>query len=334
VTKEVTIVSTDGPGNTTISTADANAAINITADNVTIKGFTIKPGSAFTKNGAAVKITASNATIKDNIITGVRGDGNGTVKGIHIYNAESSAISTIAITNNVIKDVHDTGKGSDGIMIQGNINGITVTHNTVKDISSVNTVHTWDYALGIEDTPTAGYQGSPLNVVITDNHIENITSVVEPGRGFSVDKYSDTNYAYAPQVTFERNDIVNVANDITNKDPRSGATLNAQHNWFGDNGIAVNVNGASKGEVGAIDYSNYAGGPFIGFINGNDQNGNGFADLEDLHFETIVVEDPQLDNQKSFELEVQLDGPTSSNAHQNGSVGLNVTVTMGQGPVE
>ena len=336
VDDDITLVALNSP--ISGSPAIVKKTIVVSATGATVKGLRVE---GLTVAGAepAIKVSASDVTIDSNVVYNMTGDGSGTIKGIHVY-ASTAEISNIALTNNWIEKIYDTGKGSDGIMVQGHLNGVTITHNTIKNIRSNNNDHDWDYAIGIEDTPTSGHQGSPLNVVVTDNHIEDIVSVIEPGRGFSVDMDDVDNYAYATQVTFKGNNLVNIANDLTNKDQRSGGILNATGNWFGDNGIAVNVNGEEKGEIGAIDTTNYAGGPFIGYINGKDYNSNDFADLNDFYGITspsydndpIVVENPELGSQQKLELYVQLDGPTSNNDQQGGTVGLDVTATMGQGP--
>ncbi|MFH1990534.1 MAG: hypothetical protein ABIJ19_01630 [Patescibacteria group bacterium] len=92
--------------------------------------------------------------------------------------------------------------------------------------------------------------------------------------------------------------------------------------------------------------SPFAGGPFIGFINGKDYNSNGFADLNDFYGVTypsfdnnpIVVENPDLlPNQGSYhtlKMGVQLDGPTTGSNFMGGTVGMDMTVTMGQGPAQ
>ena len=332
VSEKITLVALNAPNSG--SKAIVRGTIDVSTAGVTVKGLRVD-GLVVSGQEAAITVAASDVIIDSNVVYDMTGNGSGTIKGIHVYSV--SEITDITLTNNWIEKIYDTGKGSVGIMVQGHLNGVTVDHNTIKDVSSDHTGSaTWDYALGIEDTPTGGYQGSPLGIVVTDNHIEDIVSVTEPGRGFSVDKASNTNYAYASQVTFTRNDIVNVANDITNKDPRSGRTLNAQNNWFGNNGIHVNVNGINKGEIGSIDTTNYAGGLFVGFINGVDTITNGFADLRDFQEQGIKNVKPGLSNaheRKDLVMDVQLDA-TTPNQYQGQKVEMTMTVTMQQGPTQ
>ena len=94
-------------------------------------------------------------------------------------------------------------------------------------------------------------------------------------------------------------------------------TVVAQNNWWG---------GFTDTAVGLVDTSDFAGGPFVGFVGGNDYNGNGYADLEDLRNLEITGVTPGLDpydgsNDKEFFMAVQLDGPTTGNDFQ--SVSLN-----------
>ena len=333
VDKDITLVALNSPlsGSKTIVTG----IIDVSAAGATVKGLRVDK-LVVSGQEAAITVTASDVTIDSNVVYNMTGDGTETIKGIHVY-ANEIEITNITLTNNWIEKIYDTGKGSVGIMVQGHLNGVTVTHNTIKDITSNNSgTPTWDYATGIEDTPTgSGYIGSPLNIVVTDNHIEDIVSVVEPGRGFSVDAARCiTNYAYAGQVTFTRNNIVNVVNPITNKDPRPNVTLNAQGNWFGSFTPIVNVNGSAKCEVGSVDTTNYAGNAFVGFINGVDSNANGYADLADFQTQGINNVNPGLAAGQWGDLymAVQLDGPTTDNNYQGGTLGMDMTVIMNQGP--
>jgi len=154
------------------------------------------------------------------------------------------------------------------------------------------------------------------NLTITDSSI--INNVI------GIKMFAVSGYESNDNIQIHKSSLIGNTIAIENQD----TWINARNNWWGDYDPSDQV-------LGSVSYDQYLGGPFIGFINGNDQNNNGFADLEDLHVEkTIVVEDPQLDEQKKFELEVQLDGLTSNNNHQGGTVGLDVTITMGQGPIE
>ncbi|MFA5962283.1 MAG: TasA family protein [Parcubacteria group bacterium] len=339
INQGVTLVSTDGPGATTISASSTTAGVTINAVNVTIKGFTIAPDKTFVGYGAAIAVNYGGAKIQDNVITDVKGDGQGTIKGIHAFTG--SAYSNLEITNNVIKNIANTGKGADGIMIQGKISTINITHNTITDISSNNTNNTWDYAAGIEDTPTSNLaDSSPLGLTITYNHIENVTSVTELGRGFTVDIVNcndsvkgTNNYAYADQVTFKKNDIIGIANPITNKDQRttSNGTLNAEDNWFGDFTPVANLGGVAKCETGVVNTTNFAGGPFAGFVGGTDQNSNGFADMQDLRLTPIAGMPVAFAHsaEKRFVMGVQVDGPTTLDNFQGASLhNVDLTVTM------
>jgi hypothetical protein len=91
---------------------------------------------------------------------------------------------------------------------------------------------------------------SPKNINIEYNQLEDITSVIEPGRGFGVDMDDTDNYADASQVTLRYNNFVGIENDLTNKD-QSLASLNATDNYFDE--LKVNVNGVSKGEIAPIN---------------------------------------------------------------------------------
>ena len=109
------------------------------------------------------------------------------------------------------------------------------------------------------------------------------------------------------------------------------ADLDAENNWWGDFDPSDQV-------TGNVDYTPYAGGPFIGYINGSDYNGNGFADLDDFEHSPIIVENPDLqtngDNYHTLKMGVQLDGPTTGSDYMGKKLGMDMTVTMGQGPIQ
>ena len=251
VNKDITLVAINSPTSPTPAIVDG--LIRVVVNGATVKGLRID-GLSVSGARAAIQVSASDVTIDSNVVSGMTGDGTGTIKGIHIYS--TSGISDIVLTNNLLENIFDTGMGSVGIMIQGNVNGVEVTYNTIKDISSNDDNYGWDYATGIEDTPTSNWVGSPKNLVINNNLIANIQSVIEPGRGFGVDLDTTSNYADASEVTLKHNSFFNIPNDITNKDQLSNV-LDITDNYF-DN-LVVNANDGAKDEIGPVSDNWVAG---------------------------------------------------------------------------
>jgi len=244
--KNVTLVAVNSPESA--NKAEIKGSVVISADGATLKGFAITSNNI---NVDLVNVGASGVTVDSNVIKNMAGTGS-SINAVRVASYTLTVNSNILVNNNLIQDITNTNKGANGIMVQGNVDGVTLTHNTIKDISSTNTT-TWDYAMGIQDTTsgsTAVIGISPKNLVIQYNDLENIQSVTEPGRGFGVDEQDlNLNPADASQVTLDHNNFLNIENDLTNKDESS--TLLATDNYFDE--LKTNVNGASKHEVGDIN---------------------------------------------------------------------------------
>lgn len=124
VDKEVTIVSTTGPANHTIS-----AGLQIDADNVTISGFTLKSGNNILGELAAVYLNTvglENVSIDGNIITGTVGAGYATgERGVIV--STGGTFTNVSITNNEIHNLHT------GIYSNAHTGLISVTNNTFSE---------------------------------------------------------------------------------------------------------------------------------------------------------------------------------------------------------
>ena len=323
ISKSITLVSLGGPDDVTLSPAGTDA-LKIQADNVTVKGFTIA--------GAAMGIYTeghSGITIRDNRIVGY------DVEGVKINGGD------ITITNNVIQAKNNSSTSADSIYTKG-ITTASVSHNDLgnnqwsgKMQSGASNPNAWSTAAGI-----AVHQG--CNVTATYNKI------YSNDFGIQV-KGEEATDATSPTVTANYNDILDsnyidffyekVAGEDT-------IPFDATNNWWGEDGVANVKAGDGNGFIDVdsyIKYTPYAGGPFIGYINGKDYNNNGFADLSDFYGVTdsnhdnnpLVVENPDLKVGGTYHtlvMGVQLDGPTTGNDFMNGTVNTNMTVTMGQGP--
>jgi len=278
VTEGVTIASTDGPDNTTIS-----AGIRILSDNVTIQGFKITPETILGEKTTIYFDGASNVEISYNDIDGQSISGS---RGILVVTGHD--YSSAKIENNLIHDL------TTGIYTNSHTGTIDIKYNEIY-----NTV------AGI-----GGLTGADVQFNKFHNNSEAVGA--------------DGTYT---SVTLTNNEFL--ANDMVKN--YGTFVVNAENNWWGDFDPSDQV-------TNNVDYSPYAGGPFIGFINGQDPYANGFADLDDFEHSTIVVENPDLlpnsGTYHTLKMGVQLDGPTTSNVFMNGTVGMNMTVTMGQGPAQ
>ena len=120
----------------------------------------------------------------------------------------------------------------------------------------------------------------------------------------------------------------------------SGTAFNATNNWWGADTFTLGPNVKAGDGNGFIDvdsyvnYTPYAGGPFIGYINGKDSNDNGFADLGDFYDQRAqglnVSSGLNHGQWGKLDMAVQLDGPTTGNEYQGKTLGMDMTVNMNQ----
>jgi hypothetical protein len=227
INKAVTVQGADNPYGA--SAAAVSGTVDLTADGAVLQNMKVTPGSV-TGQEAAVQVSASNTTVSDNLIENMTGDGSGTIKGVHIYDGSAPAITNITIDGNTIQSISNLNTsgtaGTDGIMVQGVIDGVLVSNNTVRILSSEG----WAY--GIEVTPTGSAPTTPpQNVTIQNNFISTVNATAQPGVGFSID-VAGTTPADASQVTLNYNHFSNGPVAVVNKDPAH--TLDATCNWYSD----------------------------------------------------------------------------------------------------
>ncbi len=243
----VELVALNSPNSTDNTTITGTVTLG---EGSTLKGFVISGSTG----ADSVTVENSDTTVDSNIIEGMVGTGS-SINAIRVASYSSATlVSNVLVTNNLIQDLSNTGKGANGVMIQGNVDGVNVTYNTIKNIITQNSTPAgWDYAMGIQDSTSGSTEMnmiSPKNLVIEYNTLNKIQSVKEPGRGFGVDEASSTNYADASEVTLKYNNFLNIPNDLTNKD-HANHTLVAKDNFFDE--LAYNVNGVAKDEIYSID---------------------------------------------------------------------------------
>lgn len=208
-------------------------SVSVNGNGATFRNFKVTPGSV-TGQIAAISVDASNTTVADNWVTGMTGDGSGTIKGIHIYGGGNAAapITNITISGNQINQISRSSSGAaDGIMVQGAVDGANITSNSIDNISAKASFFEYAGAIGIEVTQTnSGDYPAPVNVIIQRNLIKFINvsgTLIATAAGVMIE--TGTN---ASLTTVFANSITNVQNYIYNRDSR---TLNASGNWFGSN---------------------------------------------------------------------------------------------------
>jgi len=262
---------------------------------------------------------------------------NVTIKGFKVTPSTFLGETSSFYMNGGFKDVTVAYNDIDGLSMANARGVLFVTGGTYTNFSiDHNKMH--HLATGVYTNPHTGV------VVIKYNEIYNTVAGIGGLTGANVqfNKFhnnseavgADNSYA---SVTLSNNEFLD--GDIVKNYRTDTVSVNAENNWWGDFDPSDQV-------VGNVDYSPYAGGPFIGYINGKDYNSNGFADLNDFYGITypsynndpIVIENPDLlPNSATYhtlKMGVQLDGPTTGSTFMGGSVGMDMTVIMGQGPVQ
>lgn len=354
----VTIVGLNDPAGT--DAASVTGQFSVTGDNVTIRGLEImNPNAGY---GISVSGGAEGVTIADNIIhnigtgltegsaqaisvqngasggtgytiTGnrlydigstnlIKGAGSGSsAKGIYLGDtAAAGVLDAVTIENNVIHDVYAStlpwngnlgGRGAYGVLagVNAGITNLVVKNNTIYDLEGL-----WVHAVGLEQLTTGA--------LVTYNDIYNLTNHKIENDSVAVMIESNTGSG----IKVQHNNIP-VAFGVLHA-TAGGSSVNAKFNWWGDWDPSDQVYTAGP----SISTSSYEGGPVAGFVNGNDFNSNGYADLQDLANDPITGIEPGLDADevREFIMGVQYDGPTTDNSFQGAELTTDLTFTLSQ----
>jgi nitrous oxidase accessory protein NosD len=160
--------------------ATIDGQVIIEASGATIDGFDVSPPPATSNpEGEAIRVSggADNVVVANNIVRDFNGNSLPEWEGLDGINVfgTSDAVKSVTISDNLVKnlDGRDTKGGAAGISIQGNVDGATVTQNTVTNIGQQAT--TWAFGIVVRGTgndPTF----LPSNVDITNNNVSSILS--------------------------------------------------------------------------------------------------------------------------------------------------------------
>lgn len=358
----VTLVGMHDPNGS--DAAKISGTVSVTGKNVVVRGLNItNPGEGY---GVSVTGTASGIMVSDNIIhdigttlahgsaqaisvqtdsesgftfTGNRiynvgnlnldkGSNSGrSAKGIYLGDTGAEGLDNVNIENNIIYHVQAStapwpsggnaetvGRGAYGILANTGGTGtsnLVVKNNTIYDLEGL-----WSHAVGLEGLTTGA------NVTYNDIHDLVNHKSSKDSIGVQVEENVGTGIVVQHN-NFDPNVAYGVVQATSN-----GHTINAQHNWWGDFTPADHV--ATVGPT--INTANYEGGPVAGFVNGQDQNHNGYADMQDLR-KTGITNAPvglNAGQARALVMGVQVDGPSTGNNFQGASLKTDITVTLNQ----
>lgn len=368
-TSSVTLSSLNGKSNTTIdSSSGTTNVVKIPAgtNGVTVEGFTLTGAdrrgvfvgdfsngadttTTITDNtisgigqnnnlasgdevhGILVETGGDNSVIRNNLIEDLS-DGDSTrAVGVSLVSQDSDALESVTVENNIIRDITTNASSDDtkakGVELSGNVTGATLNENTINGIGNADTNK--PRGIAIIETDISGSAVGPTDFSITANVIDDITAnlpgsgTYEGEAGVFVGSYADLDGS--GDHGLHQNEFLGgfVRNCCGSSEP----TLDATQNWWGQ------PTGPETEQVSsAVDTSDYLGGPHNGFVNGTDNNGNGFADLADLAADPIENASPGLDAGATGQLDflVELDGPSTDNSYQDSQLTSDFTYTLGQ----
>ena len=328
MTDGVILISLEGPSSTIIDADEATNGIAIGdfdssgthPDGVRVQGFTVENWG---ERGVAQRNGDGTVFVYDNVIEGPT-SGNAVRGGVILSGGTGSEVIGNTITTPTFGSPNWSGSG---IQLLGT-NEAVVTDNYVQgvdigifvggypDWSSIDPTWATSRDSVIQhNTVTGASSGVALAGDVDDTTIE-LNAIEDNARG--VNQYEQLGGVPGNNNVVTQNNLVD--NDVAVRNNAENTTLVAQNNWWGS--FTPETSGS-----GDVDSDNFAGGPFLGLVAGQDPNGNGYADLDDLRQIDITGITPGLDpydssleNDKEFVMSVQLDGPTTGNEFQGASL--------------
>jgi predicted ribosomally synthesized peptide with SipW-like signal peptide len=317
VDKGVTVAGLNRPSSGQAAVIQASAGtvktlVNITSSDATVTGLQID-GSVTSFTGsqlAGIKLDPDTTAIDDvtvsyNYIKDLTNTTSGVaVKGIQTFDNGTIGITNSVIAHNYVSDITASTNGGYGIQTVSDLDNVAIEHNTVRNIDGA-----WGAGIALDAKTNVGN----TNVSVTDNQLTNNIWGAPELDGASVSIQVE-HLVDQTGFTIERNNILGLLHGGGSAGAASGPDVDAQNNWWGDFDPSDQI-------FGPVNTSNFAGGPFEGFVNGNDFNSNGFADLGDLRNDPVTNSDITLEEytgteDKEFVMGVQLDGPTTDNSFQ------------------
>lgn len=335
----LTLTSVDGAALTTISTND-KVGVMIESSDVTVRGFSVTVNNmngSDTYGEYGIRLEPSDAVqnilIEKNIVENIEDNFRPSGISLDMKNTADETATNVTVRHNIVRNITSEASPDEAVAKAINPNerfdNLVIENNTIQNIGGSDSAG----AIGIDfssDTGVSPHAG-PENFTIARNDIDGITIGDEaPTEAWKDDlalyfhKYGNLGNHSVTENNFRGVSVHYNTEGVSNPD-----TLDATNNWWGQ------VTGPASGQVqvqGDVNTSDILGGPHIGFINGTDNNGNGFADLHDLAHNPVANATPGLDAGEKGQLDfyVQLDGPTTGNNFQNQNLTSDFTFTLGQ----
>jgi len=268
---------------------------------------------------------------------------NTVVKNCESYNNMNNGLLSIGGKNNTLENNYVHDNWNSGVMLwcvgENMVENNDIIHNNLYKFNGVGAVSgdaqggVW-VASGVIKYPGSTFIAKILNNTIRDSQIGGITEKVGvhignvASEGITIRNNVFSGHNVDVWVTSQAGTtLVNNNNISANVQNDDATALNAQTNWWGDDNPADQIGGG-------VNTHNYMTEPYkVSRI--PNYNYNGFTDLDDFEHATIRIDDPKLlvnsGNYRALIMGVQLDGPSTGNEFAGGTVGMDMTIIMGQG---
>jgi len=243
-----------------------NAAVTISADGVTLNGFTVSnPTGSF----GVAQGGRSNTSVKYNIITNVGNATNGSGSSFGIQYEDDAAASNVSYTYNCINNIRGgqngcpSGSNGSGVGIgftssasSATLTGLTVSYNTISNVSACNYNGSggkgaYGVLIGVGASSTGslsgavisyntidnlsgrwahaiGMEGKTPNAQVLNNDIKNLTGA----GGDAIGVYFEDNNGAASTVV-NNNSFTGTMKYGVAVNPSATGPVNATCNWYG-----------------------------------------------------------------------------------------------------
>lgn len=222
------------------SAAVIDGSVSLEADGVELHRVAVTRSADIGSSGVdpfGVLVKASDTVVADTVVRSLTGatDQWDSVNGIQVFGGDG--ITNVAVRDNAVTGFDNAAEGGvAGIKLQADVEGVSVTGNTVTDL------HAAGWAWGVVLTHSTSHEGVPQDVVVEGNTMEglndgtvyawtdeseNRAGTPFPGSAFGVDGEAE-----ADEVASLQGNNLLAPNGAESKD--EGATLDATCNWWGD----------------------------------------------------------------------------------------------------